>query len=388
MNVQLIKTAHGQPTHGIPHAKTGTCTKPVPVLGGDTVKPSCYRSMYRQIPIRALLIRATERILFLIGKFYGIISPDLGGGKDKMNWINSFEILCYAITSVFLFDIWRKKSRGEFWLFVSAAFAGFALELLAVRVTDIYHYSPDFYISIGFKPYQFPFFGGLMWGGLTVYALRIARKLCMSRLMTALIGGWLIVTMDLLLDVAAIRLNGGFWVWDGREITLDITHHMFMSVIWVNFLGYLFETPAVLFFYLRWEEKHKEYPFRKQLFLSLAIGCLGIVFVGAASALALGLNALTDEWFACIAFCLLWLYILVQLLRQIVRLKPGLLSVKELDLPLLFYWLAMYGYCLVSLCSLGVAADRPLYYGVGIIFALGTLYLGSSDIQMRGEETK
>ena len=305
-----------------------------------------------------------------------------------MNWINSFEILCYAITAVFLFDICRKKSWGELWLFVSAAFAGYALELLAVRVTDIYHYSPDFYISIGFKPYQFPFFGGLMWGGLTVYALRIARKLCMSRLMTALIGGWLIVTMDLLLDVAAIRLNGGFWVWDGREITLDITHHMFMSVIWVNFLGYLFETPAVLFFHLRWEEKRGEYPPWEQLLLSLAIGCLGIVFVGAASALALGLNALTDEWFACIAFGLLWLYILVGLLRQIVRLKPRILPAKKLDFSLLIYWLAMYGFCLASLCSLGIAAERPLYYGAGTIFALGTLYLGSSDIQRRGEETK
>lgn len=178
-----------------------------------------------------------------------------------MNWINGFEIMCYVLTAMFLADIIRRINWREFWLFLSAAFAGFALELLAVRVTDIYHYSQGFYISIGFKPYQFPFFGGLMWGGLTVYALRIARKLGMNRLMTALAGGWLIVTMDLFLDVAAIRLNGGFWVWDGREITLDITHHMFMSVIWVNFLGYLFETPAVLFFYLRSEEKRKNYSF-------------------------------------------------------------------------------------------------------------------------------
>ena len=97
-------------------------------------------------------------------------------------------------------------------------------------MTGIYHYSPDFYISIGFAPYQFPFFGGLMWGGLTVCALRIAEKLGFGKWMTALVSGWLIVTMDLLPDVAAIRLSGGFWVWDGREITLDVTHHMFMSV--------------------------------------------------------------------------------------------------------------------------------------------------------------
>ena len=82
-----------------------------------------------------------------------------------MNWINAFELLCYAITAVFLWDVIRKKNREELCLFLSAMIAGFALELLAVRVTDIYHYSPDFYISIGFKPYQFPFFGGLMWGG-------------------------------------------------------------------------------------------------------------------------------------------------------------------------------------------------------------------------------
>ncbi|MBR5979019.1 MAG: carotenoid biosynthesis protein, partial [Verrucomicrobia bacterium] len=162
-----------------------------------------------------------------------------------MNWINAFELLCYGITAMLLWDILRRKRWEELRLFLSAALAGFILELLAVRVTGIYHYSPDFYISIGFAPYQFPFFGGLMWGALTVCALRIAEKLGFGKWMTALVTGWLIVSMDLLLDVAAVRLSGGFWVWEGREITLDVTHHMFMSVIWVNFLGYLFETPAV-----------------------------------------------------------------------------------------------------------------------------------------------
>ena len=28
-----------------------------------------------------------------------------------MNWINAFELLCYAITLVFLIDIIRKKNR-------------------------------------------------------------------------------------------------------------------------------------------------------------------------------------------------------------------------------------------------------------------------------------
>ncbi len=54
-----------------------------------------------------------------------------------MNWINAFEILCYVITALLLWDIIRKNSRKELRLFLSAVLAGFILELLAVRVTGI-----------------------------------------------------------------------------------------------------------------------------------------------------------------------------------------------------------------------------------------------------------
>jgi hypothetical protein len=293
-----------------------------------------------------------------------------------MNWINGFELLCYAITVLFLIDIFRKKSRNEFWLFISAAIAGFALELLAVRATDIYHYSRDFFISIGFRPYQFPFFGGLMWGSLTVYALRIAKRLKVSHLMTALIGGWLIVTMDLLLDVAAIRLNGGFWVWDGREITLDITHHMFMSVIWVNFLGYMFETPAIIWISLRKEKKREQLPWWKQLLAAIGIGFAGVAFVGAASGLSLLLNSITDEWFACIAFVALWITVLITIVRAVVKNGLCLQYPAEWDVPTLIYWLAMYSFCFAALIYLGIAVEKPIYFTAGIIFGMGTLALG------------
>ena len=78
-----------------------------------------------------------------------------------MNWINSFEIICYFIVVILLIDILKNKKYRELGLFISGALAGFSLELLAVRLTDIYHYSSDFFISIGFVPYQFPFLVGL-----------------------------------------------------------------------------------------------------------------------------------------------------------------------------------------------------------------------------------
>lgn len=154
-----------------------------------------------------------------------------------MNWINSFEIICYFLVLILIIDIVKGKSYRELGLLISGALAGFCLELLAVRFTDIYHYSKDFYISIGKSNYQFPFFGGLMWGGVSVCALRIANKFSTDKFTKALLSGFLIVSMDLFLDVVAIRLDGGFWVWDGRPINLIINHHMFMSVIWVNFLA-------------------------------------------------------------------------------------------------------------------------------------------------------
>ena len=296
-----------------------------------------------------------------------------------MNWINAFELLCYAITLIFLADIIRKRSLQELFLFVSAAIAGFALELLAVRVTDIYHYSPDFYISIGFRPYQFPFFGGLMWGGLTVYALRIAKKLNLSPLLTALVGGWLIVTMDLFLDVAAIRLNGGFWVWDGREITLEITHHMFMSVIWVNFLGYMFETPAMIFLSLKTAERQKGMPIWKQIMAAIGIGLSGVAFVGAASGVSLLLNIITDEWFACIAFILVWAFVLIIILKTLFSREIRLQSPKQWDWAVLIYWTVMYGFCIAALSHLGISREMPIYFAAGIILGSGTLVLSILD---------
>ena len=292
-----------------------------------------------------------------------------------MNWINAFELLCYGITAMLLWDILRRKRWEELRLFLSAALAGFILELLAVRVTGIYHYSPDFYISIGFAPYQFPFFGGMMWGGLTVCALRIAEKLDFGKWMTALAAGWLIVSMDLLLDVAAIRLSGGFWVWDGREITLDVTHHMFMSVIWVNFLGYLFETPAVVLLTPLSRNRKEDGTVLRKALLTVGIGLAGVAIVGVASGLSLLLKGVTDEWFACIAFLLLWGFILARMLAQIIRGRCRLRFKGRKDWTLLLFWAAMYGYCLAALWSLEIPQSVPWYGALGIILAAGTLLL-------------
>ena len=292
-----------------------------------------------------------------------------------MNWINGFELLCYGMTVMLLADVTIHKRWAELRLFCSAALAGFILELLAVRVTRIYHYSLDFLIDLGFEPYQFPFFGGLMWGGLTVCGLRVSSKLHLGKLLTALFTGWLIVSMDMLLDVAAIRLNGGLWVWEGCPITLDVNHHMFMSVIWVNFLGYLFETPAVVYFFLKAEEKADTRGIGKFILQTLLIGLGGVAVVGAASGLSLFLNGMTDEWFSCVAYLILWTLILCGVILQAVRKKLSFgFSIKQ-NWTTLVLWGSIYGYCLVALWKLGMIQTLPSYGIFAVCVTIFTLLL-------------
>ena len=285
-----------------------------------------------------------------------------------MSWIHAFEILCYTLTAILLFDLVHRKDIAGLKLFLSGALAGFALELLAVRVTDIYHYNPDFWLNIGREPFQFPVFGGLMWGGLTVCSLRLAERLGFGKVMTALVTGFLIVSMDLLLDVAAIRLDGGFWVWDGRPVTEAVDHHSFMSVIWVNFLGYMFETPAVAWMSLKDRERGDDRPWWKHLLASVLIALAGIAFVGACSGISLGLNAVTDEWFAFFAFALVWLFVLV---RVILRYMRGLQGKRE-PLAAIFFT-AMYAYCFAATIFLRLVA-RHFW-----LLILGILLLGITE---------
>lgn len=291
-----------------------------------------------------------------------------------MNWINSFELICYFIVILLVVDIYKSKNYRELGLLISGALAGFSLELLAVRLTDIYHYSDDFFISIGFRPYQFPLFGGLMWGGITVCALRIAGKFNFSKLMTALLAGWLIVSMDLLLDVVAIRLDGGFWVWDGREINLAINHHMFMSVIWVNFLGYMFEVPSIVYMTLKsWEKENDKA--KINLGKSLLIGAGGVIFVGICSYISLFLDKISDEWFSCIAFCLLWTFIFIKLLAELIKNREKISLANKKDRTLIIFWFAIYGYCICGLIKLGIVQVIPIYGIFAVFLFTLTIYL-------------
>ena len=294
-----------------------------------------------------------------------------------MSWLNAFELTCYVIVAALLVHLIRRKAWNDLFTFGAAALVGYFMELAAVAVTDIYYYNPAFWLNVGRAPGQFPVFGGLMWGGLTVVGLRLAGKLRFGRVMTALTAGMLIVTMDILLDVVAIRLDGGFWVWVGNPIGETVTQHTFLSVIWVNFLGYMIETPAVALLTDIKRRRVRKDDFRRQTAGMLLIALGAILVTAAGSLAALGLNALTDDWFACIAFAGLWLFMLAAILRQAVRVR--LCPAGGWNRPVALFWAAMYAYGLAATAHLGLATALPWFAAIGVLFAAGTLYLCVSE---------
>ncbi|MBQ7359553.1 MAG: hypothetical protein IJW63_05615 [Lachnospiraceae bacterium] len=300
-----------------------------------------------------------------------------------MNWLNAFELMCYTIVAIMLVDLIRKKDYNSLFTFGSATIVGFVMELLAVAVTDIYYYNPNFWLNIGSEPKQFPVFGGFMWGGLTVCGIKLAQKLKLNKVMTALCAGMFIVTMDILLDVVAIRLDGGFWTWVGKPINLDITQHTFMSVIWVNFLGYMIETPTVVWLTLNKREKVAEKDWKKQTssMVLIALGAILVTAIG--SLIALGLNALTDDWFACATFVVLWVSLVTLLVKHCLKQKLRIAKPGRWNYPMLLFWMAMYAYCIVAIIGLGIHVACPWLLVVGIIFATATVLCAMlEDIRM------
>lgn len=95
------------------------------------------------------------------------------------------------------------------------------------------------------------------------------------------------------------------------------------------------------------------------------------------------MNRVTDEWFACIAFIVLWAYILVRMIAQVLRSNLTLKGRK--DWPLIIFWAAMYGYCLAALWSLGILRAVPFYGVLGAMLAAGTLTLCAMKRERSGQ---
>ena len=224
-----------------------------------------------------------------------------------------------------------------------------------------------------------------MWGGLTVWGIKMAKKFHLNHVWTALIAGLIIVTMDILLDVVAIRLDGGFWVWVGRPLELVINNSGFFSVIWVNFVGYMIEVPTVTYLTLRKCEKVEEKDWGKQIKWTFLIAFLAIAVTGVGSLIALGLNALTKDYFSFITFVVLWFFLIFVLMKRVFSLKVSIPLWRHWNYPMLIFWIAMYGYCLAGIVFLEIQKTQMWFLLLGIVFMAATLGLSLVEMEEKLE---
>lgn len=291
-----------------------------------------------------------------------------------MSWLNSFELLCYLIVIISLVSFVKQKDYRSLFAFGTAALVGLTLELLAVSFSGKYYYNNGFLIVLGIKPHQFPVFGGLMWGVLTAYAIKIAQKFRFNKIITSLFAGILIVTMDLFLDVVAIRLDGGFWIWVGEPLNISINSRAFMGVTWVNFLGYMIMTPGVAYLTLKTQELVNVADLKKQT-LHMLLNCLGgIIIAGIGNFLNLLINNATNSMFSFIAFPLIWIVMVVIIGQRAICAKLKLSKTKDWDWPMAVFWTAIYIYCLAAILYLNIQCDYLWFFLSGILFMIITAF--------------
>jgi hypothetical protein len=69
------------------------------------------------------------------------------------------------------------------------------------------------------------------------------------------------------------------------------------------------------------------------------------------------------------------------IVRQAIKIKLKPLALQKWDFPMLVFWLAMYGYCLIALGALGLITELPWFFIIGLIFTFGTLLIGISEVK-------
>ncbi|SHJ62323.1 carotenoid biosynthesis protein [Parasporobacterium paucivorans] len=286
-----------------------------------------------------------------------------------MTWMNWYEIICYLLVAIFLFDSIKRKDKKSLYAFGSAALVGFTLELFSVNFTGGYYYNNDFLMVIGSKPHHFPIFGGLMWGALASYSIRIAKKFKFNKLITSFFAGMLIVSWDIILDVIAIRLE--FWTWVGKTIDLTVTNYSFMGVSWGNFLGYMIMVPGVSYFILRTQEHVDENDTKKQLLHMIINWLIGAVIAIGGTLLAILLNKVTCSLSSMILFLLVWVVMVVIIAKKVITSKIRI--AKKKDYPIMIFWLGNYVFVLYALLYLNIQATHLWLLIVGIAFMLITI---------------
>jgi hypothetical protein len=300
-------------------------------------------------------------------------------------WIIFFEISNLVFFIGFLiFLIIKKSYRQISTLFLGALF-GVTLEFINVAVFPVYTYNSGFLIQVG-GVNNIPIVIGLAWGMLLTSAREITRNYSIPKGLKALFETIFVVSVDLFLDVVAVRLDGGFWTWSKIPLTTEITYESLIGIPWGNYFGWfcvIFYSSLVLYFI------DKRYPQKsfKVLTLRTVMGLLiAEILLFVSLLIGIGFHFIYCDW---LIFLLPYFGGMILIIVYFIRKKIPVRAKLDSWFPLTYFCFS-YLFCLITMIYLGLVVEITWYFVLLCVYMAGSLvYLGwrgSVKIEYREEK--
>ncbi len=144
-----------------------------------------------------------------------------------------FELLVLAVYA------WRLLVlRGRrLYELLSTSLFGLTLEYFNILINDNYHYSERFLLQLGHPPVNVPLVIAMGWGLIITSSISLTDRLGIRFRPVA--DAVIALSIDLSMDVIAIRVEGGFWNW--QIPLLDYPTDLgFYGVPWGNLTSWLY----------------------------------------------------------------------------------------------------------------------------------------------------
>ncbi len=287
-------------------------------------------------------------------------------------WIIFFEMSNLLFFVGFLiFLILKKKYRQISTLLVGSIF-GVTLEFINVLVFHNYYYNPGFLIQVG-GANNIPIIIGLAWGMLLTSAREITRNYSIPKAIKALFEAIFVVSVDLFLDVVAVRLEGGFWTWIGVPLSAEINADSILAIPWGNYFGWfcvVFYSSLVLYFV--------DQRFTRDTFSVLTLRTFGGVIAAEIMLFLSLLLALAFQLIHAVWFLFLFLYLggTVFIIIYFIRTKTPFKVKLDSWFPFIYFCFS-YLFCLITMIALGLVGEITWYFVLLCDYMVASLmYLG------------
>jgi len=264
---------------------------------------------------------------------------------------------------IFIYQLKKKEYRKVSTLIAGFLF-GMLLEFMNIGLGGSYGYSREFILQMGTPPVNIPIAVGLAWGMLIQTSRDISDCYDFPIIVRTLFESLIVVSIDIFLDVTAIRLDGGFWTWNDEVMTLTVTSRTVYGVPWGNYYGWfcvIFYMTLILHLFDKRQDSDKIGPLTKRTFLSVVIAetCLF-------SSLLLTIPLFNFTW---LMFSIQYFGSIIVVVAYSIRNKISRNKQLGTLFPLVFYFY-FWGFCIATMIYLGFAIELPVFFILNIAYAV------------------